>query len=91
MSKRSGESSEARFSAYVEALTAVFGHAGRAAPLRDSCTGLLRPAAQKCVEPMAALIVLARAREIVFPEITRGANRGASPGFRPAWTRAPAS
>jgi hypothetical protein len=30
-----------RFAAYVEELTGVIGHADRAAPLRDYCTGLL--------------------------------------------------
>ena len=30
---------EARFSAYVEGLTSVIGHAGRAKPLRDYCLG----------------------------------------------------
>jgi hypothetical protein len=43
MVKRSGPSSEARFAAYVEALTGVIGHANRAAPLRASCTGLVLP------------------------------------------------
>jgi SRSO17 transposase len=32
-----------RFSAYVEGLTSVIGHADRAKPLRDYCTGLVRP------------------------------------------------
>ena len=31
---------EARFSAYVEGLTSVIGHADRAKPLRDYCLGL---------------------------------------------------
>jgi SRSO17 transposase len=29
-----------RFAAYVEGLTSVIGHADRAGPLRDYCTGL---------------------------------------------------
>jgi SRSO17 transposase len=60
MSKRSGESSEARFADYVEALIGVIGHADRAAPLRDYCTGLLMPAERKSVEPMAAVTAPAR-------------------------------
>ena len=40
----SDESSEARFAAYIEALVGVIGHADRATPLRDYCTGLLMPA-----------------------------------------------
>src|SRR4051794_22735524 len=54
------ESSEARFAAYVEALTGVMGHADRATPLRHYCTGLLMPAARKSVEPMAAMTAPAR-------------------------------
>src|SRR3982750_3350180 len=52
--------SEARFGVYVEALTGVIGHADRATPLRDYCTGLLMPAARKSVEPMAAITAPAR-------------------------------
>jgi len=44
-----------RFSAYVDGLTNVIGHAGRAKPLRDYCTGLMMPCERKSVEPMAAL------------------------------------
>jgi SRSO17 transposase len=55
------ESSEARFAAYVEALTSAIGHADRATPLRHYCTGLLMPAARKSVEPMAAMTAPARA------------------------------
>ncbi len=55
------ESSEARFAAYVEALTGAIGHADRATPLRHYCTGLLMPAARKSVEPMAAMTAPARA------------------------------
>ena len=45
---------EARFSAYVEGLASVIGHADRAGPLRDYCTGLMMPCERKSVEPMAA-------------------------------------
>jgi SRSO17 transposase len=46
---------EARFSAYVEELISVIGHADRAKPLRDYCLGLMMPCERKSVEPMAAL------------------------------------
>src|SRR6186997_2406815 len=46
---------EARFSAYVEGLTSVIGHADRAKPLRDYCLGLMMPCERKSVEPMAAV------------------------------------
>ncbi|MBO0743360.1 MAG: IS701 family transposase, partial [Hyphomicrobiaceae bacterium] len=49
------QSSEARFSAYVEGLVRVIGHADRAKPLRDYCAGLLMPCARKSVEPIAAM------------------------------------
>ena len=46
---------EERFSAYVEGLTSVIGHADRAKPLRDYCLGLMMPCERKSVEPMAAI------------------------------------
>jgi len=56
----SHDSSEVRFAAYVAALVDVIGHADRATPLRDDCTGLLMPATRKSVEPMAAMTAPAR-------------------------------
>lgn len=50
-----GERSEARFSAYIEGLVSVIGHADRAQPLRDYCLGLMLPGERKSVEPMAAV------------------------------------
>ena len=50
------DGSEGRFEAYVEALTVVIGHADRARPLKDYCTGLLLSCERKSVEPMAAAI-----------------------------------
>ncbi len=47
--------SEARFAAYVEALSTAVGHADRTGPLRDYCIGLLMPGERKSVEPMAAV------------------------------------
>ena len=55
MSFRADDSQQARFAAYVEQLVSVVGHADRAAPLRDYCTGLLMPAERKSVEPIAAI------------------------------------
>jgi SRSO17 transposase len=50
------ETSESRFSAYVERLAAGLGHADRMAPLKAYCTGLLLPGDRKSVEPMAARV-----------------------------------
>jgi SRSO17 transposase len=44
-----------RFTRYVEGLVSVIGHADRAGPLRDYCTGLVMPVERKSVEPMAAI------------------------------------
>jgi hypothetical protein len=51
---KSGDAAS-RFSAYIEGLTSVIGHADRAKPLRDYCTGLMMPCERKSVEPMAAM------------------------------------
>jgi SRSO17 transposase len=48
------EDRQERFTAYVEALAEVIGHADRAEPLRDYCLGLLLPGERKSVEPIAA-------------------------------------
>ena len=55
MNFRSAENSKSRFSAYVEGLVSVIGHADRARPLRDYCLGLIMPCARKSVEPIAAV------------------------------------
>src|SRR6202790_4544417 len=57
--RRSG-TSESRFGEYVEGLVSVIGHADRAQPLRDYCTGLMMPCERKSVEPMAAVTAPAR-------------------------------
>src|SRR6516165_3922552 len=44
-----------RFTKYMEKLTSVLGHADRAAPLRDYCTGLLAAEGRKSVEPLASV------------------------------------
>jgi len=54
------QSSEARFSDYVEALATVLGREDRAGPLKDYCIGLLMPGERKSVEPMAAILAPAR-------------------------------
>src|SRR5467141_3078353 len=46
---------ESRFSRYVEELVSVIGHADRAGPFHDYCTGLVMPGERKSVEPMAAV------------------------------------
>jgi len=55
-----GEESEARLAAFIDGLCGVIGHADRALPLRDYCTGLLMPGERKSVEPMAAMIAPSR-------------------------------
>src|SRR6202165_2655184 len=55
MDDQAPEDSELRFARYVEGLTSVIGHADRAVPLRDYCTGLLAAEGRKSVEPMAAV------------------------------------
>jgi SRSO17 transposase len=47
--------SEKRFTAYVEQLASVMGHAARKGPLIAYCMGLLMPLERKSVEPLAAL------------------------------------
>src|SRR3954454_23127738 len=49
------EDRQERFTAYLEALAEVIGHADRAEPLRDYCRGLLLPGERKSVEPIAAV------------------------------------
>src|SRR4029434_5533608 len=60
MAGRSGRGSRARFARYVEKLSEVIGHADRAGPLRDYCTGLLMPAERKSVEAIAGVTAPAR-------------------------------
>ena len=57
--RRSG-TSELRFACYVEGLVRVIGHADRAQPLRDYCTGLILPCERKSVEPLAAVTAPSR-------------------------------
>src|ERR1700692_1921056 len=55
MALRGAKGVQARFTQYVESLVSVIGHADRAGPLRDYCTGLIVSEARKSVEPMAAI------------------------------------
>lgn len=59
MASRSVNTAEV-FAGYINALTEVIGHADRAEPLRDYCTGLMMPVARKSVEPLAAVTAPAR-------------------------------
>ena len=54
------EDRQERFTASVETLAEVIGHADRAAPLPDYCRGLLLPGERKSVEPIAAVRAPAR-------------------------------
>ena len=58
--QRSTDDSEQRFSAYIDGLASVIGHADRIGPLRDYCAGLVMPGERKSVEPMAAVTAPAR-------------------------------
>jgi SRSO17 transposase len=55
MDRRVADQSESRFAAYVQALTSVIGHPGRARPLKHYCVGLLAAEGRKSVEPIAAV------------------------------------
>lgn len=60
LQRHDGTTSESRFAAYVEALSAAVGHADRVAPLKAYCTGLILPGERKSVEPMAARLAPGR-------------------------------
>ena len=57
MGLRAAEDTGSRFVAFVDGLVSVIGHADRAGPLRDYCTGLVMPCERTSVEPMAAVTV----------------------------------
>lgn len=48
------DDSAERFSAYLQGIAGVMGHAARVAPMRDYCSGLLLDCERKSVEPIAA-------------------------------------
>ena len=54
MDRRQSDASTERFSAYLDELASVMGHAARVGPMRDYCTGLLLSCERKSVEPIAA-------------------------------------
>src|SRR6202051_2992684 len=56
----SGMRVEDRFEAYMGERTKVVGHADRAGPSRDYCSGLLAAGGGRSVEPMAAVTAPAR-------------------------------
>src|SRR5712664_1852784 len=60
MGRRIADDSESRFSAYVEGLSTVIGHADRAGPLRGYFGGLMMAGERKSVEPIAAVTAPAR-------------------------------
>ena len=60
MSLWNGKAIGDRFAAYIGELTKVVGHADRAGPLRDYCSGLLVTEGRRSAEPMAAVTAPAR-------------------------------
>ena len=60
MDRTTGTAIADRFAGYVGELTKVVGHADRAGPLRDYCSGLLATEGRRSVEPMAAVTAPAR-------------------------------
>lgn len=51
-----GGADEQRFEAYLDAVSAVLGHADRIGPACNYCTGLLLPGERKSIEPVAARV-----------------------------------
>jgi SRSO17 transposase len=51
--QRANENSQ-RFSAFLDEIASVMGHAARIGPMRNYCTGLLLSCECKSVEPIAA-------------------------------------
>ena len=68
------QESEAAFSAYVDHLARVIGHADRVDPLRDYCLGLLMPLERKSVEPGGRDIAGAGGRQASIPSAFRRAG-----------------
>src|SRR5258708_2823374 len=55
MGRHGAKDIESRFTGYVEERESVVGHADRAGPFRDYCTGWVMAGERKGVEPMAAI------------------------------------
>ena len=53
MDRRQSDECVERFSAYLDELASVIGHAARVGPRGDYCTGLLLSCERKSVEPIA--------------------------------------
>ena len=64
MGLRGSKDIEFRFTRYVGELVSVIGHADRAGPFRDYCTGLVMPGERKSVEPMAARLAPDNVRRV---------------------------
>jgi SRSO17 transposase len=54
MDRQRADESSQRFSAFLDEIASVIGHAARVGPMRDYCTGLLLSGERKSVEPIAA-------------------------------------
>ena len=54
MDRQRADESSQRFSAFLDEIASVIGHAARVGPMRDYCTGLLLSSERKSVEPIAA-------------------------------------
>ena len=61
MDKQRSDESSQRFSAFLDEIASVIGHAARVGPMRDYCTGLLLSCERKSVEPIAAATAPAQA------------------------------
>jgi SRSO17 transposase len=62
------DEAEARFTAYVDGLASVLGHADRVGPFHDYVVGLMLPGDRKSVEPMAARTAPARPTNLTRPQ-----------------------
>ena len=61
MDRQRADESSQRFSAFLDEIASVMGHAARVGPMRDYCTGLLLSCERKSVEPIAAATAPAEA------------------------------
>jgi SRSO17 transposase len=61
MDRQRADESSQRFSAFLDEIASVIGHAARVGPMRDYCTGLLLSGERKSVEPIAAATAPAEA------------------------------
>ena len=87
MALRGAKGVQGRFRRYVESLVSVIGHADRAGPLRDYCTGLIVSEARKSVEPMAAITAPDRTGSISPCCILSAKGHGRTRWFWPRFAR----